>query len=461
MKQEFRIERDSMGDVKVPVDCYWGAQTQRSLENFSIGSERIPKAVVLALALIKKACTEVNFDLGLIDSVKMNLIAKACDEIISGKLDGNFPLSVWQTGSGTQTNMNVNEVIANRANELAGGLRGDKYPVHPNDHVNMSQSSNDVFPTAMNLASVVNLCEVLFPSLENLINELKNLSERWSGTLKIGRTHKMDAVPMSLGQEFSAFQTILQKGFDRLRNSLPSLYELAIGGTAVGTGLNSPAAFGALAAKKIADFTGFPFISSTNKFEALSSHNSISAIMMDLKNLSLGLYKMVNDLGWLASGPNCGLGEINLPANEPGSSIMPGKVNPTQCEALMMVCAQISGYEGAVSFAESQGIFQLNVFKPMMIFDLLNSIQLLSDGMRSFTDKCLKGIKPNEKRMKYYLENSVMLVTALSRKLGYDQASLLAKKAILENLSLKAVCLQSGLLSENEFALLVDPLEMI
>ncbi|WP_267384201.1 class II fumarate hydratase [Cyanobacterium sp. uoEpiScrs1] len=455
-----RTEIDSIGAIEVPDDCYWGAQTQRSLRYFAIGHDIMPPEMIRAFGLLKKAAAKVNYDLGKLPYEKVLLITQAADEVIRGDLDSHFPLSIWQTGSGTQTNMNVNEVIANRGIELAGGILGSKYPIHPNDHVNMSQSSNDTFPTAMHIATVDKIKCNLLPMVTKLRNALANKKEEFDDIIKIGRTHLMDAVPLSLGQEFSGYISQLDKNIDRLQRTLPDLYELAIGGTAVGTGLNTHPYFSQLVADEIAQLTSLPFVSSPNKFAALASHDAIVMTSGIIKTLAGSLMKIANDIRWLASGPRCGLGELILPVNEPGSSIMPGKVNPTQCEAMTMVCVQVMGNDSAIGIAGSQGNFELNVFKPMLIFNLLNSIRLLADVCSSFTDHLVLGIEPNRYQIEDYLNNSLMLVTSLNPHIGYDNAAKVAKKAYVDKITLKEACVNLGFLSAEEFDCLVNPRDM-
>jgi fumarate hydratase, class II len=456
-----RTETDSMGPIAVPVDRYWGAQTARSLHYFAIGHDRMPGELIRAFGTLKKAAAIVNQSLGkLPPEVAQHLIA-ATDEVIAGKLDEHFPLSVWQTGSGTQTNMNANEVISNRAIELAGGEMGSKAPVHPNDHVNMSQSSNDTFPTAMHIAAVEMIQTQLLPAVQGLRSALDAKGQEFQSIIKIGRTHLMDAVPLTLGQEFSGYVAQLDQGLQRIEAALPELYELALGGTAVGTGLNTHPEFAVKSAAQIAALTGFPFVTAPNKFAALAAHDGIVAASGALKSLATALMKIANDLRWMGSGPRCGLGELILPANEPGSSIMPGKVNPTQCEAMTMVCVQVLGNDAAIGIAGSQGNFELNVFKPVMIHNLLHSIRLLSDACRSFTEHMVVGIQVDRDRIQSYLENSLMLVTALNPHIGYDNAAKVAYKAYKENTSLKAACIELGLLDAAMFDLLVRPEEML
>jgi len=456
-----RIETDSMGNIDVANDQYWGAQTQRSLHHFHIGDDTMPRPLIRAFGILKKAAAATNQELGKLPKELYDLIAKAADEVISGKLDAHFPLRVWQTGSGTQTNMNTNEVISNRAIELAGGTLGSKSPVHPNDHVNMSQSSNDTFPTAMHIAATECFVHDLIPSVTSLRNALNDKANAFINIVKIGRTHLQDAVPLTLGQEFSGYVAQLDECLTYINNTLPSLYSLALGGTAVGTGLNTHPEFAERAAKHIAEMTQLPFVSAKNKFAALASHDSVVMASGTLRTLAVALMKIANDIRWLASGPRCGLGEITLPANEPGSSIMPGKVNPTQCEAITMVCAQVMGNDAGIGFAGSQGNFELNVFKPMMIFNLLHSIRLLTDSCRSFREFAVEGITVNEDKINYYVNHSLMLVTALNPVIGYDKAAEIAKKAHKEGTNLKQACLALGYLSEEEFDDAVDPKKMV
>ncbi len=455
-----RVEKDTMGEVSVPANRYWGAQTERSLENFKIGDEVMPRGIIRALGILKLAAAHSNSELGVLDAERANLIERAAREVIEGILDDNFPLVVWQTGSGTQTNMNANEVIANRAIEMAGGIVGSKDPIHPNDHVNCGQSSNDTFPTAMHIAAVEAIVHRLVPALTHLRDVIDDAAIRFFDVVKIGRTHLMDAVPITLGQEFSAYREQLDKGIDRVNTSLPDLYELAIGGTAVGTGLNTHPEFGARTAAAIADMTELPFVPAHNPFEALAAHDAIVQTSGTLKTLAVSLMKIGNDIRLLGSGPRCGLGEITLPANEPGSSIMPGKVNPTQSEALTMVAAQVIGNDTAIAIGGATGHLELNVFKPMMIFNLLQSIRLLADACNSFADKCVAGIEANRNRTDEYLEKSLMLVTALNPEIGYDNSAKIAKKAHTEGITLKAAAVELGLLSEEDFDRLVRPEEM-
>jgi fumarate hydratase class II len=449
----YRIEKDTMGEIQVPSDKYYGAQTARSLLNFKIGGDKFPREFIRALGILKKAAALANKELRILSEDKAELISKAADEVIEGKLDEHFPLVVWQTGSGTQTNMNANEVIANRAIELAGGQLGSKNPIHPNDDVNKSQSSNDTFPTAMHIATVEQIQKRLIPMITKLRDALQKKSDEFKDIIKIGRTHLMDAVPLTLGQEFSGYVQMLTNGLERIQASLPRLYELALGGTAVGTGLNTHPDFAQLSARKIAEITGLPFITARNKFEALATHDALVEFHGVLKTLAASLMKIANDIRWLGSGPRCGLGEIHLPENEPGSSIMPGKVNPTQSEAMTMVCAQV--------FAGASGNFELNVFKPVIIFNVLNSIRLISDACESFTDNCIVGIEPNIDNIKRHLDNSLMLVTALNPVIGYDNAAKVAKKAHLENKTLKQAAMELELLTEEQFDQIVRPENMI
>ncbi len=458
----YRTEHDSLGPVQVPADKYWGAQTQRSLENFRIGREKMPVEIIRAFALLKKAAAIVNNRMGILDSRLSNPVIQACDEILEGKMDDHFPLVVWQTGSGTQSNMNLNEVIANRAHELMGGsLADNKKEVHPNDHVNKSQSSNDTFPTAMHIAAYTLIAEQTLPALIKMKQALQERSNTFQDVVKIGRTHLMDATPLTLGQEFSAFAAQLEYGIKDLQHSLDHLRELALGGTAVGTGINAPKGFDKAVADVIADLTHKPFITAPNKFEALSAHDAVVASSGALKTIAVSLMKIANDIRLLASGPRCGIGEIILPANEPGSSIMPGKVNPTQAEALTMVAAQVIGNDLAITTGGMNGHFQLNVFKPVMVYNLLQSAQLMADACIGFTDKCLVGIEVNRDRVTEHLQNSLMLVTALNPHVGYDQAARIAGKAHKENTSLKQAALALGLVSEADFDRWVDPSSMI
>lgn len=455
-----RIETDSMGSIEVPNDRYYGAQTARSLIHFNIGHDLMPREIIRAFGILKKAAAQVNQDLNKLPADKAKLIIQAADEVISGKLDDHFPLRIWQTGSGTQTNMNANEVISNRAIELAGGKLGSKSPIHPNDHVNMSQSSNDTFPTAMHIAAASEVNHRLVPAVTLLRDALAAKQQEFQDIVKIGRTHLMDAVPLTLGQEFSGYVSQLDHGLERLRATLPHLYELAIGGTAVGTGLNAPPEFAERVAAKIVEMTGLPFVSAPNKFEALAAHDAPVMASGALKTLACSLMKIANDIRWLGSGPRCGLHELILPENEPGSSIMPGKVNPTQCEAMTMVCAQVIGNDTAISVAGSQGNFELSVFKPVIIHNFLHSVRLLSDACRSFTEHCVVGIQPNREKIKHYVQSSLMLVTALSPHIGYDKSAQVAHKAYVENKTLREVCIELGFLKGEEFDRYVRPDEM-
>ena len=455
-----RVESDSMGKIEVPSDRYYGAQTARSLIHFDIGRETMPPELIHALGILKKAAALVNQDLGKLTAEKARLIVQAADEVIAGKLDEHFPLHIWQTGSGTQTNMNANEVISNRAIELAGGVMGSKKPIHPNDDVNMSQSSNDTFPTAMHIAAASRVAEYLIPAVTRLRDALDAKGREFSNVVKIGRTHLMDATPLTVGQEFSGWVSMLDRDIARLKEVLPGLYDLAIGGTAVGTGLNAHPEFAERAARKISELTGLPFKSHPNKFAALSAHDEIVFASGALKTLAASLMKIANDIRWLASGPRAGFGEIMLPENEPGSSIMPGKVNPTQSEAMTMVAVQVFGNDAAISFAGSQGNFQLNVFKPVMIHNFLNSVRLLADVCRSFTEHAVAGMELDENRIKQSVQNSLMLVTALTPKIGYDKAAEIAHKAHHEHLSLREAALKHGYLTEKEFDEIVRPEKM-
>ena len=457
---ETRTETDSMGEIEVPAHFYYGAQTARSLIHFDIGAETMPRELIRGMGILKKASALVNAELGLLPESIKDLIAKAADEVIDGKLDDHFPLRVWQTGSGTQSNMNSNEVIANRGIELAGGVIGSKDPVHPNDHVNMGQSSNDTFPTAMHIAAVESIREALIPSLVLLTKSFRNKSTEFKDIIKIGRTHLMDATPLTLGQEFSGYTTQLEYALDRINGCMPRMYQIALGGTAVGTGLNSHRDFPEKVAKKIADITGCPFVTAPNKFESLAAHDAIVEASGVLKTIACSLMKIANDIRWLGSGPRCGIGEIILPANEPGSSIMPGKVNPTQSEAMTMVAAQVIGNDTAINVGGSSGNFELNVFKPVMIYNLLQSIRLLADSCRSFNDHCVAGIEPNKTQIEKHLNGSLMLVTALNPHIGYDNAAKVAKKAYQENTTLKESAVALGLLTEEEFDEKVQPEKM-
>jgi len=456
----YRTETDTMGQVQVPADKYYGAQTARSLKNFRIGGERMPRELIRAMGILKKAAALVNMELGTLAKEKGELVVKAADEVIEGKLDDHFPLVVWQTGSGTQTNMNTNEVISNRAIEMAGGELGSKKPIHPNDDVNKAQSSNDTFPTAMHIAAVEEIHRRLIPMVTRLRDTLKEKSEAFKDVIKIGRTHLMDAVPLTLGQEFSGYVEALTLGLERINDALKRLYPLALGGTAVGTGLNTHPKFAKKVAAKIAKLTDKPYVSAPNKFEALAAHDAIVEASGVMKTLACSLMKIANDVRWLSSGPRCGLGELNIPANEPGSSIMPGKVNPTQSEAMTMVSAQVIGNDVAVNIGGASGNFELNVFKPVMIYNLLQSIRLLADTCEMFNENCAVGIEPNEANIKKHLENSLMLVTALNPHVGYDNAAKIAKKAHAENTTLKEAAVALGILTADEFDAKVRPEEM-
>jgi fumarate hydratase class II len=459
-KPQVRIESDSMGKIEVPNDRYYGAQTARSLIHFDIGLDKMPPSLIRAFGILKKAAALVNQDLKKLSPEKTRLIVQAADEVIAGKLDEHFPLRIWQTGSGTQTNMNANEVISNRAIEIVGGVMGSKKPIHPNDDVNMSQSSNDTFPTAMHIAAATRVAEGLIPAVTRLRDAIDAKAREFQDVVKIGRTHLMDATPLTVGQEISGWVSLLDRDIERLKLVLPGLYDLAIGGTAVGTGLNAHPEFAERAAEKIAELTGLPFKSHPNKFAALSAHDEIVFASGALKTLAASLMKIANDIRWLASGPRAGFGEITLPENEPGSSIMPGKVNPTQSEAMTMVAVQVFGNDAAIGFAGSQGNFQLNVFKPVMIHNFLNSVRLLSDACRSFTDHCIVGLELDHARIRENVANSLMLVTALTPKIGYDKAAEIAHKAHHDHSSLRAAALKLGYLTEKEFDELVRPEKM-
>ena len=457
---EYRIESDTMGKIEVPADRYYGAQTARSLMNFKIGGDRFPREMIRALGVLKKAAALSNKKLGTLPAEKADLIVQAADEVIAGKLDDHFPLVVWQTGSGTQTNMNSNEVIANRAIEIAGGELGSKKPIHPNDDVNKAQSSNDTFPTAMHIAAAEQISGLLLPAIKTLRDTLDAKADAFQDIIKIGRTHLMDAVPLTLGQEFSGYVQQLDNDMKRIEIALDGLYELALGGTAVGTGLNTHRDFAETAANYIADITGLPFRSAPNKFEALAAHDAVVFASGAMKTLAASLNKIANDVRWLASGPRCGIGELTIPANEPGSSIMPGKVNPTQSEAMTMVCAQVMGNDVAVNVGGMSGNFELNVFKPVMIFNLLNSIRLLGDACNSFNENCAVGIEPNMAAIDGYLRNSLMLVTALNPHIGYDNAAKVAKKAFAENSTLREAIIALELMTGEAFDNAVRPEEM-
>jgi fumarate hydratase, class II len=455
-----RTEFDTFGPIEVGSDRYWGAQTQRSLQNFPIGTERVPAPLIRALGIVKRAAAEANRELGSLDARRAEAIVRAAQEVIDGQLDDQFPLVVWQTGSGTQTNMNVNEVIANLANEMLGGARGEKSPVHPNDHVNMSQSSNDCFPSAMHIAAVLAIHHELLPALDHLHAALRTKTEQFASIVKIGRTHTQDATPLTLGQEFSGYAAQVHNGAIRIRHSLSALYPLAQGGTAVGTGLNSKRGFAKLFAARVARLTGLPFVTAVNKFEALAAHDAYAFVHGALNALATGLFKIANDIRLLGSGPRSGLGELILPENEPGSSIMPGKVNPTQCEALTMVCCQVFGNQTTVTVAASQGHFELNVFKPVLALAMLQSARLLADAARSFTDRCIVGIEADEERIRESMERSLMLVTALAPHIGYDNAAKIAKAAHANRTTLRDEALKTGLINAREFDRLVRPEKM-
>lgn len=461
-KMEYRIEKDTMGEVKVPADKYWGAQTERSRNNFKIGPEAsMPKEIIYAFGYLKKAAALANHELGVLPADKKDLIAKTCDEIIAGKLDNEFPLVIWQTGSGTQSNMNVNEVVSNRAHVLQGNKLGEgKVFIHPNDDVNKSQSSNDTFPTAMHIAAYKQVVDITIPGMEKLRNTLKKKSEAYKNIVKTGRTHFMDATPLTLGQEFSGYTQQITNSIRAIKNSLEMVRELALGGTAVGTGLNTPKGYDVLVAKKIAELTGLPFVTAPNKFEALAAHDAMVELSGALKRVAVSLMKIANDIRILSSGPRSGIGEIIIPDNEPGSSIMPGKVNPTQPEALTMVCAQVMGNDVAVSIGGSNGHFELNVFKPVIAANVLQSARLIGDACVSFNDKCAEGIEPNNTIIKKHLENSLMLVTALNTHIGYENAAKIAKKAHKENKTLREAALELGLLTNEQFDQWVKPEDM-
>lgn len=456
-----RTEFDTMGKIEVPNDHYWGAQTQRSLQYFAIGHDFIPFEVIKAMAIVKKASALTNGELNILSKDKVDLIAKACDEVIAGQWPNEFPLRVWQTGSGTQTNMNVNEVIANRAIELAGGMKGSKKPIHPNDDVNKSQSSNDTFPTAMHIAAIDLINNHLLPQVIALKKALQQKARAFESIIKIGRTHLQDAVPLTLGQEFSGYVAQLSDAIAWIESSRQGLYQLALGGTAVGTGLNAPKGFAEKVANHISVITHEPFVSAPNKFAALASHDALIIASGAIKTLACALMKIANDIRWLGSGPRCGLGELKLPANEPGSSIMPGKVNPTQCEAMTMVCAQVMGHDMAITIAGSQGNFELNVYKPLIIYNFVHATHLLADACRSFTAFCIDGLTADVDKIHAHLNNSLMLVTALNTHIGYEKAAEIAKKAYIENLTLKEASIKLGYLTAEEFEKWVDPTQMI
>jgi len=455
-KLKTRIETDSMGEIEVPADKYWGAQTERSLLHFNIGNDVMPREMIRAFGILKKAAALVNNELGKLPEDKLKLIVQACDEVIEGKLDEHFPLRVWQTGSGTQTNMNANEVISNRAIEISGGAMGSKKPIHPNDDVNMSQSSNDTFPTAMHIAAAAQMNK-LIPAMQTVHDAIDAKAKEFTDVVKIGRTHLQDATPLTVGQEMSGWASLLERDIDRMNATLPGLYDLAIGGTAVGTGLNAHPEFGERAAQKIAELTGLPFKSHPNKFAALSAHDEIVFCSGGLKTLAASLMKIANDIRWLASGPRCGLGELIIPENEPGSSIMPGKVNPTQSEAMTMVAVQVMGNDTAIGFAGSQGNFELNVFKPVMIHNLLHSIRLMHDASHGFVEYCIAGLEVNREQIDEYLRDSLMLVTALNPHLGYDNSAKIAKHAHKKGISLRDSAIELGLLTGEKFDELVKP----
>ena len=456
-----RTERDSIGPVEVPSDRYYGAQTQRSFENFKIGGERFPREFIRAYGILKKAAASVNNEFGILEESTKSAIHNAVGEVIEGKLDDHFPLVVWQTGSGTQTNMNFNEVIANRAIEMLGGELGSKDPVHPNDHVNMSQSTNDTFPTAINIASVESIHQQLIPAIQQLRDTLNEKSKAFSTIVKLGRPHLQDATPLSLGQEFSGYVSALDHGLNRVEKALDHCYELAMGGTAVGTGINSVEGFGIAVSKEIAEITGLPFRSAENKFEALGGQDCIVELSGALKVVAVSLFKIANDIRWLASGPRSGIGEISIPANEPGSSIMPGKVNPTQWEALTMLCTQVIGNDTTITLAGASGNFELNVYRPVIAYNILQSIRLLADGCRSFSEHAVAGIEPNQERIDHNLYNSLMLVTALNPHIGYDKAAEVAKKAFKDKSTLREAIIQLDYMSGEDFDHLVQPEQMI
>lgn len=458
---DYRTETDTMGEMKVPADKYYGCQTARSIENFKIGTETMPREMIRALGILKKAAALTNRDLNLLDDQRCDAIAQAADEVIEGKLDDHFPLVIWQTGSGTQTNMNANEVIANRAIEILGGQLGSKKPVHPNDHVNKSQSSNDTFPTAMSIAAVEQIHHHLIPALEALRDALAEKAEAYQHIIKIGRTHLMDATPLTLGQEFSGYAQQIANGIARINQTIHAIAELALGGTAVGTGLNTKKGYDVKVADQIAQLTGLPFTTAPSKFEALAAHDAMVMCSGALKTLACSFMKIGNDIRWLGSGPRCGIGELQLPANEPGSSIMPGKVNPTQCEAITMVAAQVIGNDTTINIAGASGNFELNVFKPVIIHNVLQSIRLLADSANSFRKNCIDGIEPNEQNIATHLTNSLMLVTALNSKIGYDNAAKIAKTAHANGTTLKEEAINLGFLSPEEFDQAVDPSKMI
>ena len=453
---EYRIEKDSMGEMKVPVNAYWGAQTQRSYENFKIGTEKMPKEITYAFAILKKAVAQANHRLGKLDARRCEIIGQVCDEVLAGKLDDQFPLAVWQTGSGTQSNMNMNEVVANRGNEIAG-----ENLLHPNDHVNMSQSSNDTFPTAMHIAAVLETKKKLIPAIERMIAEFERLEKENEGIIKTGRTHLQDATPITFSQEISGWRNMLQKSKKMIEMGLTEVAELALGGTAVGTGLNAPAGFAEAAAEEVSKLTGIKFITAENKFHSLTAKDEIVFVHGAIKGLAGNIMKISNDIRWLASGPRCGLGEIFIPENEPGSSIMPGKVNPTQCEAITMVAVQVMANDAGIGICASQGNLELNVYMPVMIYEYLQSVRLLADGLDSFREKCVCGIVANKEKMEENLHRSLMLVTGLSPYIGYENAAKTAKKAYAENISLKEACVALGFLTEEKFDEVIHPEQMV
>ena len=453
---EYRIEKDSMGEMKVPVNAYWGAQTQRSYENFKIGTEKMPKEITYAFAILKKAVAQANHRLGKLDARRCEIIGQVCDEVLTGKLDDQFPLAVWQTGSGTQSNMNMNEVVANRGNEIAG-----ENLLHPNDHVNMSQSSNDTFPTAMHIAAVLETKKKLIPAIERMIAEFERLEKENEGIIKTGRTHLQDATPITFSQEISGWRNMLQKSKKMIEMGLTEVAELALGGTAVGTGLNAPAGFAEAAAEEVSKLTGIKFITAENKFHSLTAKDEIVFVHGAIKGLAANIMKISNDIRWLASGPRCGLGEIFIPENEPGSSIMPGKVNPTQCEAITMVAVQVMANDAGIGICASQGNLELNVYMPVMIYEYLQSVRLLADGLDSFREKCVCGIVANKEKMEENLHRSLMLVTGLSPYIGYENAAKTAKKAYAENISLKEACVALGFLTEEKFDEVFHPEQMV
>ena len=453
---EYRIEKDSMGEMKVPVNAYWGAQTQRSYENFKIGTEKMPKEITYAFAILKKAVAQANHRLGKLDARRCEIIGQVCDEVLAGKLDDQFPLAVWQTGSGTQSNMNMNEVVANRGNEIAG-----ENLLHPNDHVNMSQSSNDTFPTAMHIAAVLETKKKLIPAIERMIAEFERLGKENEGIIKTGRTHLQDATPITFSQEISGWRNMLQKSKKMIEMGLTEVAELALGGTAVGTGLNAPAGFAEAAAEEVSKLTGIKFITAENKFHSLTAKDEIVFVHGAIKGLAANIMKISNDIRWLASGPRCGLGEIFIPENEPGSSIMPGKVNPTQCEAITMVAVQVMANDAGIGICASQGNLELNVYMPVMIYEYLQSVRLLADGLDSFREKCVCGIVANKEKMEENLHRSLMLVTGLSPYIGYENAAKTAKKAYAENISLKEACVALGFLTEEKFDEVFHPEQMV